>query len=321
VDRAITDTTCRFLGEYDPSRPLFLTVSFQEPHPPFELVEEFADRYPLERLALPVSYYADDLATKPPFQRARNRDREHGDAAAESSMKRELRQYYTMISHLDACVGQVRAALEAKAMWEDTVVIFTSDHGDMMGAHRMRLKGTLPYDEVFVVPLLVRIPSMHFPRSVVDDLTVNVSVPGTLLEAAAIPYPAEFKGRSLLPAMRRTEHPKDEIMFFEHYGAYWGLHPFRAARTRRWKYIKYYGPDETDELYDMELDPYELRNKAADPDAADTKAELERRVDAWWAETGGRDFRYYETDTFKLSGSEDIFLYAHERTSGRSSNV
>lgn len=316
VDGAITDTTCRFLGEHDPSRPLFLTVSFQEPHPPFELVEEYADRYPPERITLPVSYYADDLASKPQFQRARNRDREHGDAAAESSLKHELRQYYTMISHLDACIGQVRAALEAKAIWEDTVVIFTSDHGDMMGAHHMRLKGTLPYDEVFVVPLLVRIPSMQFPRSVVDDLTVNVSVPGTLLEAAAIPYPAEFKGGSLLPAMRRTEHPDDEIIFFEHYGAYWGLHPFRAARTRRWKYIKYYGPDQTEELYDMEVDPYELRNIAADPNAADTKAELEGRVDAWWAETGGRDFGYYETDTFKQSGSEDIFLYEHER-SGR----
>jgi len=317
VDRAITDTTCRFLAKHDPNQPLFLTGSFQEPHPPFEFVEQFADRYPPERITLPVSYYADDLASKPPFQQARNRDREHGDATAESSLKHELRQYYTMISHMDACFGAVRAALEAKGMWEETVVVFTSDHGDMMGAHRMRLKGTLPYDELFVVPLLVRIPGARFPRSVVDDLTVNVSVPGTLLEAAGITPPPTFAGGSLLPAMRRMHHPDDEAVFFEHYGAYWGVHPFRAVRTRRWKYIKYYGPDQTDELYDMEHDPHELRNVAADPAVADTKADLERRVDAWWAETGGREFDYYEADAFKSSGAADIVLSERERTKWR----
>jgi arylsulfatase A-like enzyme len=172
----------------------------------------------------------------------------------------------------------------------------------MMGAHRLRLKGTLPYDELYRVPLTIRVPDARFPRQVVDDLTVNVSLPGTLIEAAGLPLPSEFAGGSLLPAMRRATPPADEAIFFEHYGAYWGLHPFRAVRTRRWKYIKYYGPDQTDELYDMIADPLELRSVADDPALSAIKAGLERQVDEWWAATGGRDFVYYESPEFKARG-------------------
>jgi len=316
VDRAITDATLGFLADYNPTTPLFLTVSFHEPHPPFELLEEFADHYPPDTMTLPPSYYEDDLQSKPPFQRARMQDREHGDATAEDALKHELRQYYTMISHMDKCFGEVRAALEAKGMWDDTVVVFTSDHGDMMGAHRMRLKGTLPYEEIFRVPLLVRVPDEARPRAVVDDLVVNVSLPGTLIEAAGMTVPPSFRGGSLLPAMRRAHQPDSEEVFFEHYGAYWGLHPFRAIRTQRWKYIKYYGPDRTDELYDMENDPHELLNRAADPALREAKADLERRVDAWWEETGGQSFDYYEADAFKLSGAADLVVNDRERIVG-----
>ncbi|HEV7216225.1 MAG TPA: sulfatase-like hydrolase/transferase [Chloroflexota bacterium] len=299
-DRAIVDEALAFLAGYDPAQPLFLTVSLHEPHPPFELVEAFADHYPLERLAAPASYWLDDLTTKPPFQREHATDKH--TYADEAALLDELRQYYTMISHVDALFGEVRDALAAKGMWANTAAAFTSDHGDMMGAHRLRLKGTLPYDELYRVPLTIRVPAAQFPRQVVDDLTVNVSVPGTLLEAAGLALPPAFAGSSLLPAMRRAMPPADEAIYFEHYGAYWGLHPFRAVRTRRWKYIKHYGPDQTDELYDMIADPLELRSVADDPALSAIKAGLERQVDEWWAATGGRDFVYYESPEFKARG-------------------
>ncbi|MGN6675759.1 MAG: sulfatase family protein [Thermomicrobiales bacterium] len=299
-DRAIVDEALAFLSGHDPAQPLFLTVSLHEPHPPFELVEAFADHHPPERLSVPASYRLDDLTTKPPFQREHATDRH--TYADEASLLDELRQYYTMMSHVDALFGEVRDALAVKGMWDDTITAFTSDHGDMMGAHRMRLKGTLPYDELYRVPLTIRVPGEQFPRGVVDDLTVNVSMPGTLIEAAGLPLPPEFAGGSLLPAMRRTAPPEDEAIFFEHYGAYWGVHPFRAVRTRRWKYVKYYGPDQAEELYDMLADPLELRNVADGPALGDIKAGLARRVDEWWAATDGRDFAYYESPAFKARG-------------------
>ncbi|MGI8422693.1 MAG: sulfatase family protein [Chloroflexota bacterium] len=318
TDRRIVDDALTFLRDHDPDVPLFLSVSIHEPHPPFELVERFADRFPLERMPVPESFRGDDLSAKPAFHREHVADGRHGYPTASDEDKRrlraELRQYYTMISNVDALFGRVRAAFEAKGMWERTAALFTSDHGDMMGAHRMRLKGTIPYDETFRIPFIVKLPdgSPAPARTVVDDLACNVSQPGTLVEAAGLPAPPGFKGGSLLPAAYRPAAPAQEEVFFEHYGAYWGLHPFRAIRVRdarrgEWKLAKYYGPDAGQlELYDLCADPHEITNRAGDPTLAEWRAQLERRVDDWWERTGGRDFEYYESPAFKQSGAATL---------------
>ena len=322
TDRQIVDDALAFLRDHDPAQPLFLTVSIHEPHPPFEVVERFAGRFAEDRLPLPASFRGDDLSDKPAFHREHVADGRHGYPTAsdddEQRLRAELRQYYTMIANVDALFGEVRAAFEAKGMWPGTAALFTGDHGDMMGAHRMRLKGTIPYDEIFRIPFILKLPEGAAPpaRTVVDDLACNVSQPGTLLEAAGLSVPADFKGGSLLPAAYRAERPASEEVFFEHYGAYWGLHPFRAVRVRdpqrgEWKLATYYGPDAGQaELYDLLDDPDEITNLANDPTVADWRAELERRVDEWWELTGGRDFEYYESPQYKLSGAATLIRHA-----------
>jgi arylsulfatase A-like enzyme len=300
-DRATTERAIQFLSTHDPNQPLFLTVSLQMPHPPFELVEDFAERYPLEQLQVPESFYRDDLSNKPSFLQEHAQDKQHGQQS-EAALRQELQQYYTMISETDRLFGLIRACMEEKGMWDQTIAAFTSDHGDMMGAYRMRLKGTIPYEEIFHIPLTIRIPGEDGQRRVVDNLVVNVQLPGTLIEAAGLELLSEFQERTLLPTLHRTELPEDETIFFEHYGAYWGLHPFRAVRTREWKYVKYYGPDQTEELYHLSEDPHELWNLARDAAAAPIRAQLESQVDAWWWETGGREYAYYESPEFKASG-------------------
>jgi arylsulfatase A-like enzyme len=206
-------------------------------------------------------------------------------------------------------------------MWDGAAVAFTSDHGDMMGAHRTRLKGTVPYDEIFRIPFVLKLPAgAPAPRrKVVDDLAVNVSQPGTLVEAAGLAVPAELRGGSLVPLVYREKRPASETVFYEHYGAYWGLHPFRAVRVRdarrgEWKLARYYGPDEGEvELYDLIADPDELHNRGHDPAVAEWRGELERRVDEWWRRTGGRDFAYYESPEFKLSGAATLVDGLHGR--------
>ncbi len=317
-DRAYTDQALAFLRGYDPEHPLFLTVSFHSPHPPFELVADFADRYPPQRLQLPESYYLDDLDGKPPFQRKHALDGRHG-AIGEEALRDELRRYHSMISHVDRLFGELRSALDAKGMWQDTVVLFTSDHGDLMGAHRMRLKGTLPYEELFRVPCLLRLPDGQHAGRVLQDLVVNTAIPGTLLEAAGLPVPVDFRGGSLVSLLDRPASlasPSHEEIFFEHYGAYWGLHPFRAIRSRdrgpdgqrEWKYVRYYGPDDTEEMYDLVADPSELVNLAGETRAevAAARADLSARVERWWVETGGRDFATYESEGFKKRGAATL---------------
>jgi len=187
---------------------------------------------------------------------------------------------------------------------DDAVVVFTSDHGDMMGSFRVDRKGPIPYDPVYRIPLVVRVPDEAPARTTVDDLVSNVSLPGTLAEAAGLPVPPEFRGGSLLPVLRRRAPPEDEMVFFEHYSSRWGLHPFRAVRTRDWKYVRYYGPDDTEELIHVAEDPGEVGNLAGDPDAEPVREHLAAALERWWEETGGRDFAYYESEEFKASGGE-----------------
>src|SRR5688500_12009178 len=113
VDHAIVDGALAFVRDHDSERPLFLTVSIHEPHPPFEVVERFADRFRADDLPLPESFRADDLSDKPVFHRKHVADGRHGYPTAsaddEARLRTELRQYYTMIANVDALFGEVRA--------------------------------------------------------------------------------------------------------------------------------------------------------------------------------------------------------------------
>ena len=205
-----------------------------------------------------------------------------------------------MIAATDEHFGRIMDAFRRLGLWENTVVLFTADHGDMMNAHRMRLKGTLPYEELYRIPLIMKLPDGQIPaRQTVDDLVSNERCAATLLKAARVPVPETFHNGDFHDAFSRREHPRNEKVFFEHYGAYWGLHPFRGVLNRRFKYVRYYGEDDTEEMYDLENDPDELHNIASDSAFDDVRRELADEVERWWSETGGRDFAYYESDLFR----------------------
>ncbi|MEE3258195.1 MAG: sulfatase-like hydrolase/transferase [Candidatus Latescibacterota bacterium] len=295
-DYRACDDAVAFLQSYTPSdQPLFMTFSTNLPHPPFFTDPTWADRFPPDDLALAPSYYPETFATKPPFQREHVVDGDHGAYA-------ELAQYYTMIAETDAHFGRIVAEYERLGIWNDTVVLFLADHGEMMGAHKMRLKGTLPYEELYRIPCMMKLPKGVEPkRRVVDDLISSVQAPGTLLQAAGIDLPAQFHNGHFYDAPFRDAPPEDEHIFFEHYAAYWGIHPFYAVRTPRFKYARYYGDDACEEMYDLANDPHELTSIAADPSHAAQRAELAQRADTWWQNTDGRDLAYYESDAFKAN--------------------
>jgi arylsulfatase A-like enzyme len=301
-DYQACDETVAFLQNYAPGEdPLFLTFSTNLPHPPFFTEPAWAERFPAETLELAHSYYAETFANKPAFQKEHALDGNHG-AHDERGQREELAQYYTMIAEMDAHFARIKAEYERLGIWDETVVLFLADHGDMMGAHKMRLKGTLPYDELYRIPCIVKLPKdIRAKRSTVDDLVSSVQAPGTLLTAAGIDLPTQFHNGHFYDALFRDSPPADEHVFYEHYAAYWGIHPFYAICTGQFKYARYYGDDRCEEMYDLTADPHELNNIAADPAYAEQKAELAQRADTWWASTDGRDLAYYESDHFKAN--------------------
>jgi len=292
-------------------RPFFMALSYYSPHPgnlPFELIETFRHLYPRKDMPVPHSFYADDLCTKPMFQRERADSPEC--RLTEEQVRIDAQKYRTMVSNLDWNIGRVMAELDNKGILQETAIVFSSDHGDLQGAHRLRLKGVVPYRELYNVPLIVVDPADKNGGRVSDRLVSSAAVPGTLLRLAALSVPEDFAGGVLpdvfpqdlqsgepspseLPSsglppreLQPGELPLDEEhVFFEHYKAYWGFHPFYGIQTVAWKYVYYYQED-LEEMYDLVRDPDELVNVAADPAVGAIKERLRSQVSAWWEQTG-----------------------------------
>ncbi|MGG1554765.1 sulfatase family protein [Paenibacillus ferrarius] len=288
-DAVTTAQALNYLEDYDGEKPFFMKLNWYMPHPnapvdqPFELLERYAEQFPLDDMPIPRSYYEDDLSTKPPFQRERASEGE--SELTEALVRRDAQRYRAMLVLMDLYLGRIMEKLTEKGMLDNTAILFTSDHGDMQGAHRLRLKGVIPYKELYNVPLLLYVPGETPKRKVIPDLVSTAAVTGTLLDAAGIPVPKECEGGSLMPLLNRDEAPAEEQVFFEHYKAYWGRHPMIGVQTKQWKYV-YYLEDDLEEMYDLRCDPDEIVNVAGHSGHDEIRKNLRQTVEAWWTATG-----------------------------------
>jgi len=165
-------------------------------------------------------------------------------------------------------------ALRQTGHQDRTVVVFTTDHGDMGGGHRMMDKHYVLYDDVIHVPLIVSWPSVIAP-GVRDEMIYNVlDLVPTLTEILTMEALPDTVGRSLLPLMDGSDpgEPWRTATVSTFNGQQFGLYTQRAIRTARWKYI--WNATDVDELYDLDEDPAELRNLSRDPRSAEVLATL-----------------------------------------------
>jgi arylsulfatase A-like enzyme len=304
--------TLRFLERQTGEHPFCAWVSFPDPHGPLQCPEPYASMHPPETLTLPP-WAAGDLDGK--MERARVFQRLLGyDRLTEAQIRQRMSIYYGMIRFIDDAVGQILAGLDRCGLADDTIVVFTSDHGDYAGEHRLTDKSGTFYDCITRVPLLVSWPG-RLPGGVVDDHPVSLlDVLPTCLGLAGLPRPAGIAGR-MLPG---TGDDPPRAAVFSEYGAggprlrladlprladvawqderppvpllRWREaegHP-KMVRWGRYKYI--YDPmDEIDELYDLAVDPWEVTNVAADPAYAAARAAGRDHLLAWSIRTeGGR---------------------------------
>jgi arylsulfatase len=289
-----------WLKSHDPEDgPLLYMFDTDLPHPPFYYEKEWEEKFRPEDMILPESYYKETWEGKPPFLK------EHCEAGphaikSEGHLREEMAQYYTLISEMDRACGEIIDIFKEKGMWENTIVLFFTDHGDMMGGHQLARKGTMPYEELYNIPCIMKLPQgIERNRSVVDDLIISTDFGGALLELAGLKAPGAFSNSDVVQAIKRDEAPEDEHVFFEHYAAWYGIHPFYAIRTKTMKYVRWYGKENFEELYDLESDPHELTNLVKDPSREEAYKKLSKMADEWWQSTGGKDLDYYESEAFK----------------------
>jgi N-acetylglucosamine-6-sulfatase len=205
----------------------------------------------------------------------------------------EMRGRAEMLLAVDDSLGRILAALEKTGTLDNTVVVFTSDHGYFYGEHGLNEERRLAYEETIRIPLLVRYPSRVKSGAVASQMVLTIDLAPTLLDLARVTPPPGLQGRSLAPIFGGTAADWRESFLVEYYSD--TVFPrilkmgYSAVRTTTAKYIEYRDLAGMNELYDLQADPYEERNLIASPAAATLlktmQGELERLTRASPART------------------------------------
>ena len=194
--------------------------------------------------------------------------------------QRYLKDYLRTVRAVDENVGRVLDYLDAAGLADNTVVVYSSDQGFYLGEHGWFDKRFM-YEESFRTPLLVRWPGVVDPGSVSNDLVSNLDFAETFLDVAGVDVPADMHGRSLVPLLQGERPENWRSHLYYHYYEYPGWHDVRRHEgvfDGRYKLIHFYNLDEW-ELYDLEVDPSEMRSRFDDPAYAGIVAEMRRTLE------------------------------------------
>ena len=260
------------------AKPWLAVLSFFGPHLPVSPPRPWDTLYSLDEIPLPGNHL-DSLAGKP--YRQQNDPVYVLPRWSDEQFRDYIRRYWGYCGYLDQQIGKVVAALKETGQWENTVVVFTSDHGDMVGAHGMIWKlDTCGYEELFKVPAIVKIPKLKNRGFRSHVLAENIDLLPTILEAAGIPLPPRMDGQSLLPVIDGRRDLHREIVFSDL------MDQSIISRTARYKFVLNWRDRDLDELYDLESDPGEMENLAYDEDSKDVVRTMKHQILAWTHETG-----------------------------------
>lgn len=192
-----------------------------------------------------------------------------------------IRFYCRLIEDVDENLGRVLDALEASGQWDNTIVIFTSDHGEMAGSHGLAFKGHTMYEENIRVPLWISDPRHRKAPLSYDGLVSHLDLVPTLSALAGVSWPAPLSGLDLSPLIKGQQAPARDRVFCE--GSIRVVYGFRGIRTEEWKYWHYNTGEEL--LFNVNDDPLEMKNLAGDPGLAQTMAGLREQVRKWRRDT------------------------------------
>ena len=253
-----------WLDARSPEQPFFLQLSYVQPHVPLMGDPEWAHHYqnvqiprgPAKAAFAPPTVWADYLSGCEHHANAHLLTDDYVLAGA--------RQYYAMISLIDECVGNLVSQLERQGVLDNTLIVYSSDHGEMLGDHGLMAKFNF-YRSSVQVPLIVCPPGGRAPRTC-DDLVELIDVGPTLIEAASAEPLPQARGRSLVPMLAGGSTGRDyAVSEIQQQGRGDDLPVFRAIRDRRYRFTLETTTGTPCELFDLDSDPDELANLISDP--------------------------------------------------------
>ena len=288
VEDVVTDRVVQWLKQ-ERSNPFCMMLWFQSPHAPFFRARRHLDLYNGIPIAKPGTF-DDDLKGYPGKPRAfADADDSIGTYLENSQTKNNCarsleeltKDYYAGIVGADENFGRVLKTLSDLGQLDDTVIVFSSDHGFFMGEWRK-------YDKRFMhepsirTPMLVRYPRMIRAGTTSNRMVLNLDIAPTFLELAGLQIPKEMQGQSMVPLFQGHDPAnwrKDWLYEYYEYPVPHKVKPHRGVRTERYKLIHYYEPPEEFELYDLHADPGELHNLYGDPSHSALVPQLRQRID------------------------------------------
>ncbi|MFH1716684.1 MAG: sulfatase [Planctomycetota bacterium] len=247
--------------------PFFLAVGFHKPHDPFIAPKRYFDLYPLEKLQ-PPAVPSDRSAEHP--QAIGSGWKEDFDRFTDRERREFMRAYYAGISFMDAQVGKLIAAMDRLELWQNTIVVFFSDHGYHLGDRGWWNKNTV-FESSARAPLVVVTPEMKTRGISCSGIVEFVDIYPTLADLCELPAPGNLAGTSLRPLLSNPELPGKKAAFTQ---VQRGKIAGHSVRTQRWRYTEWDQGKQGAELYDHEKDAGEYYNLAGDPEYAETVAEL-----------------------------------------------
>ncbi|MDX6553670.1 MAG: choline-sulfatase [Gaiellales bacterium] len=281
-DAEVCFTASRRIRELDrrgDDRPFFLTVSFTNPHDPWELPQRHWDLYDDADIDLPAVGLLPSDEVDPHSARLREMygvDRH--EPATDADLRRARHGYYAAISYMDELLGEVLAAIDETGHTDDTVVMFTSDHGEMLGERGLWYKMAF-FENACRVPLIVRGPGIRPGR--VSSPVSHLDLAPTLLDlCSADSAGAPLEGTSLWPLLAGADSDEAPESVVAEYLAEGVQHPMVMIRRGPHKFIRCDG--DPDQLYDLDADARELTNLAGVPAYADLAAQFRRETDERW---------------------------------------
>ena len=268
-DMRVGEETCRWLTTEAPAitdKPWVLYASFVSPHYPLIVPQEFYDLYPIDRLE-PPRLNGPDNAPRHPVVQAMRDYMNYDDYFDDHTRLVAKASFLGLCSFLDDQIGKVLAALEQSGQLDNTLIVYTSDHGDLVGNHGMWTKCVM-YEESAAIPMLLAGPGVP-EGATTDEPASLIDVHQTVLEATGLGLSDEdgpLPGRSLVGMSNGARHDRTLLSEYHDGGSITGMFMIRYGR---WKYTAY--PGYRPELYDLDNDPYEAHDLGDDPDHADIR--------------------------------------------------
>lgn len=286
ADVFVGQTACWWLDRYNGNEPFFLQIGFPGPHPPYDPTQEYLDKYINRDLPEPIKY---NSSNQPPALEALRQNHlksghdavNHLSAPTKKQLHRQRAHYYANVTMIDKQVGEIIDSLEKRGVLDNTIIIFTTDHGDCLNDHGHSQKWNM-YEQSIHIPAIVWAPAKIKAKQRFNDLVTLMDFGPTILEFANVPVPEWMEAKSFKSLLVGEAYDSQDRIFSEHSDdkILTNTNFMTMIREGSMKLVHFIDSD-NGQLFDLENDPNEVHNLWDEPNYSRTKLRLINEILRW----------------------------------------